>query len=347
MAYYEKIFLHLPEAAFISDEAHVIQAMNIKAEEILGATAAACLGRLLTELLPAPQLENLLDEAVLYHRTPQLSYENSVIHFENQEKKRYYKIAVVPFLDYEGLLQRVLTTLTDVTILKEVEQLKTDFFAAASHEFRTPLTSIMMGVGMVRQQKLGDLSPRGLEIMEAIEDDCARLLRLTENMLELSRMDTGAITMELESASIYRIVEAALGTLELQAEKKKVKLFTSLPTDLPQVKADLNKIIWVITNLVGNALRYTAEGGSITVKAIRKGGEVFFSVADTGKGIPARDHEKIFQKFVQLEDDTSAKGGAGLGLAICKDIIEAHGGRIRVRSEPGKGTTFTFSLPVA
>ena len=153
--------------------------------------------------------------------------------------------------------------------------------------------------------------------------------------------------MEMVDASIYKIVKAALGTLKLQAERKNIKLYTKLPPDLPRLRVDINKIIWVLTNLVGNALRYTGEGGSITVRAIRKGNELIISVTDTGKGIPAELHEKIFQKYIQIKDEDFPSGKAGLGLTICKEIVEAHGGEIWVKSEPGKGSTFTFSIPIS
>jgi NtrC-family two-component system sensor histidine kinase KinB len=200
-----------------------------------------------------------------------------------------------------------------------------------------------MGVGMIKTGQLGQISPKGRELLEAIESDCTRLLRLANNLLDLSRMETGSISMELEDVSAYDIIDAALATLKLQAEHKNISLYTKVPGDPPLVKADVNKIIWVVTNLVGNALRYTGVKGSIIVKALRKGTKVIFSVQDTGKGIPPEYHDKIFQKFVQVD---GGSGGAGLGLAICKEIVEAHGGEIWLKSEPGKGSTFSFSIPV-
>jgi two-component system, NtrC family, sensor histidine kinase KinB len=346
MNYYEEIYKQLPEAAILTDKLQRIEALNNKAEEILGVSEEEAQGAYFSELVKCPQIFSLLEETLAFSRPPNLTYENSTVVFHTKGKKKFFKVSMVP-LNTLNETKFVLTTLTDITMLKEIEQFRTDFFATASHEYRTPLTSILMGVGIIKTGQLGELSTRGEEILEAIEEDCARLLRLADNMLDLSRMETGSITLELEYTNVYKIVKAALGTLQLQAEKRNIKLYTKLAPDLPLIKADINKIIWVLTNLVGNALRYTGEGGSITVRAIRKGTRLFFSVKDTGKGISPEYHGKIFQKFIQIKDDDFPSGGAGLGLTICKEIVEAHGGEIWVKSEVGKGATFTFSIPLS
>ena len=350
MSIYRHIFSQLPEAVIVTDSVHRVLSLNLKAQEILDISENEVKGLRLQEVVNIPQLINLLDETILYLRQPNLTHDSSIISFDGNGRNKYYKVALNPVFSTSEQIDFIITTLTDVTILKEIEQLKVEYFATASHEFRTPLTSILMGVGMLKNDQVCQLSERGREIIEAIEEDCSRLLRLTENLLDLSRMEVGAITMDWEDANVYKLVNAALGTLKLQARKRNIKLYTSLPSDLPPIKADINKIIWVLTNLVANALRYTSEGGSVTVKVIRKGAKLYFSVSDTGKGIPPEYHETIFQKYVQIkeeDEDYSQRGGAGLGLAICRDIVEAHGGDIWVKSEPGEGSTFTFSIPVA
>jgi len=346
MSLYETIYNQLPEAVMLTDKLFRIVSLNKKAEEILGVRATDAQGIKFSELLDSPRITSLLEETVLFSRPPNINYEDSIIMLTVKNKKKYFKLSMVPIFFHEEL-KYVLTTLTDITMIKEIEQVKSDFFATASHEFRTPLTSILMGIGIIKTGRVGEFSSRGQEILEAIEEDCERLLRLSNNLLDLSRLEAGSIPMEMEDASIYKIVKAALGTLKLQAERKNIKLYTKLAPDLPRLRVDINKIIWVLTNLVGNALRYTSEGGSITVRAIRKGNELIISVTDTGKGIPAELHEKIFQKYIQIKDEDFPSGKAGLGLTICKEIVEAHGGEIWVKSEPGKGSTFTFSIPIS
>ena len=346
MTFYQNLFYEFPEAAIITDKAHKINALNQQAEKILNTSSDEARGRAFRDVADSPQILSLLEETVMLCRPPRLTYENSTIIYDVKGRKCFFKISMAPMITFEGELKYVLTTMADITMLKEIEQLKTDFFATVSHEFRTPLTSMLMGVGMMKMGQLAKLTPKGREILEAIEEDCNRLLRLADNLLDLSRMEAGAITMDMTEAHAEKMIQAAMGTLRLQAENKGIKLITSVPSELPMIKADINKIIWVLTNLVGNALRYTGQGDTITVKARNKGTRMFFSVIDTGKGIASEYHDQIFQKFVQGDDPDYTSGGAGLGLAICKDIIEAHGGEIWLESEPGQGAVFTFSIPV-
>ena len=224
---FKLIFRELPEAAILTDMECRVMACNALAEKLLDNNEDNVKGQRIQDLLNSPPLMTLLDEAVMFSRVPNLNHENSIIELQKKDKKQYFKVSMVllrgPVLDRNF----VLITLTDITILKELEQHKTDFFATASHEFRTPLTSIFMGVGMIKTGQLGTISSRGKEILEAIERDCTRLLRLANNLLDLSRMETGTISMELEDSSVYNIIEAALATLKLQAENKKIFLIQS------------------------------------------------------------------------------------------------------------------------
>lgn len=153
------------------------------------------------------------------------------------------------------------------------------------------------------------------------------------------------MAMELENISVYAVCQDAADVLKTQIEAKGVNFALDLQPDLPNVKADANKIIWVLTNLISNALHYTDSGGNIRLSAEQLGPFVHVSVSDNGPGIPYEIQSKIFDKFVQIKSD-KALGGSGLGLTICKEIIRAHGGTIWVDSIPGEGSTFTFTLPM-
>jgi len=149
--------------------------------------------------------------------------------------------------------------------------------------------------------------------------------------------------MEFEKISLQRLCQNVAGMLEKQTAEKRVHLAVEVPQDIPDVKADANKITWVLTNLITNALRYTESEGSIRLSAAHHGPYIHVSVIDNGPGIPFEDQSRIFDKFVQIKSDT-ALGGSGLGLAICREIIRAHGGTIWVDSIPGEGSTFTFTV---
>jgi NtrC-family two-component system sensor histidine kinase KinB len=168
---------------------------------------------------------------------------------------------------------------------------------------------------------------------------------LVNDLLDLSKIEAGKIELEFENVSVQSLFENVQEVFKGQAEMKQVKLISELTGDLPKVRADANKVTWVLTNLISNALRYVRQDGQIQIEAKKIGSHVHLSVRDDGPGIPPEYQSRVFQKFVQVKGRQS--GGTGLGLAICKEIVRAHGGAIWVESSPGQGSTFTFTLPVA
>jgi len=168
---------------------------------------------------------------------------------------------------------------------------------------------------------------------------------LVNDLLDLSKIEAGRIELEFESVSVQTIFDHVDEIFKNQMEMKQIRLKSELTGALPRIRADANKITWVLTNLISNAQRYVSKGGHIRLMASQIGPHVHLSVRDDGPGIPPEYQSKIFQKFVQVKGQEA--GGTGLGLAICKEIVRAHGGAIWVESLPGQGCTFTFTLPVA
>lgn len=171
------------------------------------------------------------------------------------------------------------------------------------------------------------------------------MINLVNDLLNLSKIEAGRIELEFEAVPVPTLFNYVQSVFLSQLEQKRIELDAQPAEALPEVRADANKVTWVLTNLISNALRYVHEGGHIQLSAIRIGDHVHISVRDDGPGIPLEYQTKIFQKFVQVEGQEG--GGTGLGLAICKEIVRAHGGAIWVESTPGQGSTFTFTLPVA
>ncbi len=336
---------HISDALFITDRAHNIVWLNPLAEEIFGINAGEGRGRPVTEITGIEQLTPLLEELHEQGTPSEPAFEKveTVIRFSG--RRYFFKVAVAP-VSREGVSIGALVQLTDITRFYEMEKFKGDYISIISHEFRTPLTSVVLGVEMLRQGLLGELNERGEEVFDAIGDDCHRLTKLVDNLLELSRIESGTIYIQAEPVDAAELVREAIRPLKIQAEKKGISLLTEVPEALPLVAADFNKTVWVLTNLVGNALRYTEAGGTITVR-IRVGTwRLYFSVQDSGCGIPPEYRDQIFEKFIQVRGPARRKGGAGLGLAIAKEIVTAHGGEIWVESEVGVGSTFTFSFPL-
>ena len=245
-----------------------------------------------------------------------------------------------------GELMRARQVLLDnVNQLRELDRLKSAFIAAAAHELRTPLMSFQMGIHLLIEDS-DNLTERQQELLHLCREEGARLARLSSDLLDLSKIESGEAQPRLAKISVATLVHGAVDHLRLQVESHGIHLAIDTPASLPPVMADRTQIERVLANLVTNAARATPPGGSLKVTAAEHAADrVTIAVADTGAGIPAEYLARIFDPFVQVPG--SSGGAAGLGLAISRRIVEAHGGHLDVNSREGMGSTFTFSLPIA
>jgi signal transduction histidine kinase len=263
------------------------------------------------------------------------------------DRQYYFRPKVTRIYDSGGALYGVVMLLQDVTQFKELDRMKSDFIATLSHEFRTPVTSINMSVDILNQEILGPMNERQKELIQSAKEDCYRLTKLARELLQLSKLEAGRQVLKNEELDLRAVIEFSLRPLQLQFQEKNVVLTTEIAGALPTLIADEQQLSWVITNLVSNALKYTDAGGTVTVRAREEHDAVRIEVEDTGQGIPAEHLERIFDKFVQVKRASDATpGSVGLGLAIAKEIVETYGGRIWAVSEPGKGSVFSFVLPL-
>ncbi|HEY5270554.1 MAG TPA: ATP-binding protein [Anaerolineales bacterium] len=230
--------------------------------------------------------------------------------------------------------------------LEQVESMRRQLIGDVSHELRTPLTAIKGSM----EGLMDGILPATADTYQQIHQEADRLARLVDDLQELSRVEAGAYPLDIHPMAVSPLVETIIKRFAAQARTKGIELRPNLPADLPPVLADQDRITQVLTNLVGNALQYTPEGGQVTILAARHGHQVNISVVDTGIGIPADHLTNIFTRFYRVDKSRSrqAGGGSGIGLTIARHIVEAHGGRIWVESGgEGKGSTFTFSLKAA
>jgi two-component system, OmpR family, phosphate regulon sensor histidine kinase PhoR len=235
--------------------------------------------------------------------------------------------------------------LHEITDLRRLERVRQDFVANVSHEFRTPLTAIQGFAETLLGGALDDPEHRR-RFVEIIRDHAMRLARLTEDLLELSRIEAGQLKLEFRPVSVPQLVTSCIETTQLAAGTKQLTLKSALPADLPEVQGDANRLQQVLQNLLDNAVQYTPSGGKITAEAKRTRGEVIITVSDTGIGVPQSDQSRIFERFYRVDAARSREaGGTGLGLSIARHIVEAHGGRIWVDSTVGEGSQFHFSIP--
>jgi PAS domain S-box-containing protein len=235
----------------------------------------------------------------------------------------------------------------DITDRKEVERMKSEFVSTVSHELRTPLTSIRGSLGLLEGGVVGALPGPVLEMVRIARTNTERLIRLINDILDLEKMEAGKLELRLQAVEVSEVVESTFNGVRATADAAKVELRAEAGA-AGLVRADKDRLIQVLTNLVSNAIKFSPAQGVVTVRAIRDAlATVRFEVVDQGPGIPREKRARLFGKFQQLDSsDTRSKGGTGLGLAISQAIIDQHGGRIEVRGEPGQGATFTFSLPV-
>ncbi len=270
----------------------------------------------------------------------------SYLRFQRGAVQYYFRPKLSKIFDNKGGLYGVVTLLQDVTQFKELDEKKSEFIATLSHEFRTPLTSINMSVDILNQGILGPLNDRQKELIDSTKEDCNRLTKLARELLHLSKLESGKMEFKDEELDVRAVVESSLRPLRLQFKEKHVTLASEISPTLPRLVADEQQVSSVITNLVTNALKYTQSSGVVTIRVGEEGDALRVDVEDTGQGIAAEHLDKVFDKFVQVKRSSSATpGSVGLGLAIAKEIVEAYGGKIWVKSEVGRGSTFSFTLP--
>jgi signal transduction histidine kinase len=230
--------------------------------------------------------------------------------------------------------------------LEEASQHKSQFLANMSHELRTPLNAILGYTELMADGAYGEPSEKMLGILKRLEANGRHLLGLINDVLDLSKIEAGQLVLELSEYCVQDIAQTVRSTLEPLAADKKLAFKLELAPELPAGHGDGRRLTQVLINLVGNAIKFT-DAGEVAIKADANNGSFHVSVRDTGPGISAADQARLFQEFQQADNAiTKKKGGTGLGLAISKRIIEMHGGKIWVESQPGQGSTFAFTLPV-
>ena len=341
----EAIIRCIDDGIVVVDSDFRVTDVNPTAAKALNIEPGHAQNRHFLEVIKNEMLFTYVKKSVETGQPSSIEEHKTIFTVEQGGKQRHYQFSITPVQGKPDSLLGVVLLLRDVTRLAELDRLKSEFVMTASHELRTPLTSIGMSIKLLLERTVEKLNEKDRQLLLAAHDDLERLKTLVRNLLDLSKIEEGKMEMEFEKISLQRLCQNVAGTLEKQTAERRVHLAVEVPQDIPDVKADANKITWVLTNLITNALRYTESEGSIRLSAAHHGPYVHVSVIDNGPGIPFEDQSRIFDKFVQIKSDT-ALGGSGLGLAICREIIRAHGGTIWVDSIPGEGSTFTFTLQV-
>jgi len=259
---------------------------------------------------------------------------------ETTLRNTFIQVVITPLNEPEST--RFLVILQDLTHIRQLETIRRDFISNVSHELRTPLASLSLVVETLKDGAI-DEPETARRFLSYIESELSALTQMVEELLELSRIESGRAPLKLKSTSVAKLIKKPIKRLTPQAEHKQITIEAIIPADMPPVLADSRRIQQVVMNLLHNAIKFTPEGGRVTIKAQVSGQEMLISVTDTGIGIPADELTRIFERFYKT-DRARADEGTGLGLAIAKHIVQGHGGRIWAESVEGKGSTFYFTL---
>lgn len=268
-----------------------------------------------------------------------------VIEFLSNEKKLYFNLNVSIIKTKDKNLDGIVLLFKDITDLKEIEIVKRNFIGTVSHELKTPLTSIMMGIGLINNENIGVLNHRQKDIVETISEDVHNLSELVSNLLKISEIQGNNDNFHINANDIAQVMEEVVENFKHLAKEKNILLDLSVEEKLPWVMIDREKIKWVLNNLISNAIRYTEEG-MVKIEGSFDGEKVYIYVTDTGRGIPREYLKKVFEKFVRVEGFEIPEESTGLGLAIAKEIVEIHGGKIWCESKVGSGSKFIFTIPL-
>jgi PAS domain S-box-containing protein len=331
------------EPLLILDRENKILGINHACEDLFDLREPDVMGQPLAQAVSYPDLADYAGRV----ESEEAAREGRIILIPSADKDQYFHVVGTILTDQDGRSNGLVLVLHDVTEMKLLEKARGDFIATVSHEFKTPLTSIVMGADLLSGHKLGPLNGDQREVLETIREDSQRLETLVGELLELSRIESSKTIYHFIPCYISRIVAVSVQQFSMMAERGGVRLIVGSLTGLPPVRADLSKITWVVNNLLSNALKYTKEGDEVRIEAEREGDHVVVSVADTGLGIPQEIAEHLFEKFIRTRTYDIEMRGSGIGLAVSKEIIQAHGGQIMFESKIPVGSKFIFTLPLA
>lgn len=261
---------------------------------------------------------------------------------ESYFEKEVVDINIFPTGEKESKFIGQVIMLKNITPFKELDLAKTNFISTVSHEFKTPISSMQMGIQLLENEQIGSLNTEQQELVKGIKDDTDRLLKITGELLNITQVESGSIQIKILPTEVKPIIDYAISANKAAADQKQILLKISTENNNLPVLADCEKTAWVLTNILSNAIRYSYENSTIFLTLKEENDKIIFSVTDTGQGIQSQYLAKIFERYFRIPG--TKKQGTGLGLSISKEFIEAQGGKIWVESEYGVGSTFFFSL---
>jgi NtrC-family two-component system sensor histidine kinase KinB len=335
-------FEHLYDPVIVLDQKARIVHQNQAADELFGALTSGVKVPV-REHICDRRLAKALERATMSQEVSAAEDETALSSISVNGSHKTYRVRATPMKDESGMPLGSVAVLEDVTHMRAVDRLKNEFIGVASHELRTPVSSLLLSAELLKDGGVGPLTEGQQEIVTMQLEDLHRLEKLMKDLLDVTKLEAGSSSPRMDQVAALELMRSPVETLRGQAKKKDVSLTLKEDGDLGAVVADRSQIGRVLTNLIANAIRHTPAGGKVEVYASGTPNEVTFYVADSGEGIPPEYIARIFDRFVQVPGAT--QGGAGLGLSIANNIVRAHRGHMAVESKVGQGSAFSFTLP--
>lgn len=331
------------EVIIANDAASTI--LNVSEKNLLGRKAAdiARENVVMNDLLITINNKNLDQDEIADKK-------NFIKIINEEDKQEFFAKEIVSVYDSKSSSKRKflghIIMLKDVTSFKKSDEAKTNFIAVVSHELKTPLSAMNMSLMLLQDERCGTLNDEQSKLASSMKKEVQRLIKMVTELLDLSKVETGTIELDKKFVSPELLIEYSTAPVEIQLKEKDIVIERDVNKDLPEVYVDPEKISWVLINFLSNAVRYSPPGSKIVIGVLVSDNYMEFSVTDQGPGIEEENLSKVFNKFVQIATNGKKnKGGLGLGLAISKEVIDAHDGEIAVTSEMGKGSVFYFRIP--
>lgn len=334
----QEAFKNLPAAIAIVDADGMIEIATASARSDFGLVPNTSIKQATYPWLAEIQLQAMKNPSAAANEK-----KHEIIQKFSTNQERFYEPRVIPIFNDEKEFSGSIIILEDVTLLMQNDEIKKDLFSTISHQLKTPLTSIRMALHLLLEENIGCLNEKQADLLVSARDESDRLNGIIDDLLDIRRLESGNVSLSLATVSPFQLVQEAADSFSRQAQDRGIRLEIDLPGDLPDVRADRSRILYVFANLLSNAIKYSPVGSVVRLTAKMEGDKILFSVADNGRGIPRKYQKRIFEKFFRVPG-RNAEGGVGLGLSIAKEIITAHHGQIAFRSVEGQGTTFSFSL---
>ncbi|MFA5118465.1 MAG: ATP-binding protein [Candidatus Omnitrophota bacterium] len=341
----DNIIHHMADGLVVVDPQGKILLMNPQAETMLGVNHQYS-GTPIKDLVKDDHLLTVVKD--IPTAKDEVMQKDIELVGSNETTKKILRTSSAVVEDSFGKTVGMVTILNDVTKQKELDQIKSNFVANVSHELRTPLVAIQKSISLILEKTAGEISEPQEQFLSIAERNLKRLSLLINDLLDLSKLEAGQMRIKRSLCRIDKVIGDSTESLNIWAKTKAIEIRKSVQEGLPEINIDANRIIQVLNNLIGNSIKFTPQNGLITVeaKASPEKQECYVLVKDNGIGIEEQNLKKVFDKFYQIgEKSTADVGGTGIGLAVAKEIVELHGGKIRVESKRGEGTVFTFTLP--